>query len=96
MQRFLLFKEYHFEDEIRYIDARIPKFAYDGKSELEKSESKEISKIINEELKMLKIMQKEYYEAFIATGGDPKEYIPRGIHVDYEIKCITEKQRYHL
>ena len=27
------FKEYHFEDEIRYIDARIPKFAYDGKSE---------------------------------------------------------------
>ncbi|MCI9275461.1 DUF3298 and DUF4163 domain-containing protein [Thomasclavelia cocleata] len=86
------FKEYHFEDEIRYIDARIPKFAYDGKSELEKRVNQEISKIINEELKNAENNAKEYYEAFIATGGDPKEYIPRGIHVDYEIKCITEKQ----
>lgn len=86
------FREYHFEDEIRYIDAKIPKFTYDGKSDLEKRVNQEISKIINEELKNAENHAQEYYEAFIETGGDPKDFTPIGINVDYEIKCITEKQ----
>lgn len=86
------FREYHSEDEIKYIDAKIPKFTYAGKSDLEKRVNQEISKIINEELKNAEKNAKEYYEAFIETGGNPKDFMPIGINIDYEIKCITEKQ----
>ncbi len=34
---------------------------------------------------------KEYYEAFVETGGNPKEYIPLGVTLDYDIKCINQK-----
>lgn len=92
LAKIFTFREYHFEDEIKYIDAKIPKFTYAGKSDLEKRVNQEISKIINEELKNAEKNAKEYYEAFIETGGDSKEFMPIGIDIDYEIKCITEKQ----
>lgn len=92
LARIFTFREYHFEDEIKYIDAKIPKFTYDGKSDLEKRVNQEISKIINEELKNAENNAKEYYDAFIETGGNKKDFIPIGINIDYEIKCITEKQ----
>lgn len=86
------FKEYHFEDEIKYIDAKIPEFNYKGKSDLEKRVNQEINKIIHEELKNAENHAKEYYEAFIETGGKPEDFIPIGINVDYEIKSITDKK----
>lgn len=92
LAKIFTFREYHFEDEIKYIDAKIPKFTYAGKSDLEKRVNQEISKIINEEIKNAENNAKEYYEAFVETGGNPKDFIPIGISVDYEIKCITEKQ----
>lgn len=92
LAKIFTFREYHFEDEIKYIDAKIPKFTYEGKSDLEKRVNQEISKIINEEIKNAENNAKEYYEAFIETGGNPKEFMPIGINIDYEIKCITEKQ----
>lgn len=92
LAKILTFREYHYEDEIKYIDAKIPKFTYAGKSDLEKRVNQEISKIINEELKNAENNAKEYYKAFIETGGNPKEFMPIGINIDYEIKCITEKQ----
>lgn len=84
------FREYHFEDEIKYVDVKIPEFVYDGKSDLEKRVNQEISKIINEEVKNAETHAKEYYDAFIATGGDPDEFTPIGINIDYDIKNITE------
>lgn len=92
LAKIFTFREYHFEDEIKYIDAKIPKFTYVGKSDLEKRVNQEISKIVNEELKNAENNAKEYYEAFIETGGNPKEFMPIGINIDYEIKSITEKQ----
>lgn len=92
LAKIFTFREYHFEDEIKYIDARIPKFTYDGKSDLEKRVNQEISKMVNEELKNAENNAKEYYDAFIATGGDKKDFMPIGIKIDYKIKCITEKQ----
>lgn len=86
------FREYHFEDDIKYIDVKIPKFVYAGKTDLEKRVNQEISKIINEEVKNAENNAKEYYEAFVETGGNPKDFMPIGIKIDYEIKNITEKQ----
>lgn len=86
------FKEYHYKDEIKYIDIKIPKFSYEGKTDLEKRVNQEISKVIYEEVKNAENDAKDYYEAFVGTGGDPKDFIPIGINIDYEIKSITGKQ----
>lgn len=86
------FREYHFEDDIKYVDVKIPKFVYDGKTDLEKRVNQEISKIINEEVKNAENHAKEYYEAFIETGGNSKDFMPISINIDYEIKNLTEKQ----
>lgn len=86
------FREYHFEDDIKYIDVKMPKFVYDKKTDLEKRVNQEISKIVSEEVQNAENNAKEYYEAFIETGGNPKDFIPIGISIDYEIKSITEKQ----
>lgn len=85
------FREYHFEDEIQYIDAKIPKLSDTGKTDLEKRVNKEINKTISEELENSKKIAKEYYDAFIITGGNPEEFVPVGINIDYETKCINEK-----
>lgn len=84
------FREYHFEDDIKYIDAKIPQFSYEGKTELEKRVNQEVSKLIYEELELAKNNVKEYYKAFIETGGKKEDFIPIGINIDYEIKCISE------
>lgn len=84
------FKEYHFKDEIKYIDAKIPQFINEGNNPIEKKINKEISKTINKVIKESKAIAKEYYDAFIETGGNPKDFIPVGINVDYEIKCISD------
>ena len=36
-------------------------------------------------------MAKEYYEAFIETGGKPEDFIPIGITVEYDVKCINDR-----
>lgn len=89
--RIVTIREYHFEDDIKYIDAKIPKIENTGKSELEKRVNLGIRKKINECIKENKQVAKDYYEAFIETGGKPEEFIPIGITVDYDIKCINEK-----
>lgn len=92
LAKILTFREYHFEDEIKYIDAKIPEFVYDRKTDLEKRVNQEISKIINEEVKNAEKHAKEYYTAFVETGGEPKDFIPIGINIDYEVKSIKEKK----
>ena len=85
LAKIFTFREYHFEDDIKYVDVKIPKIVYDGKTDLEKRVNQEISKIINEEAENAENHAEEYYKAFIETGGDPKDFMPIGINIDYDI-----------
>lgn len=89
--RIVTFREYHFEDDIKYIDAKIPQIENTGKSDLEKRVNFEIQKKINDCIAENEEVARGYYEAFIETGGKPEDFIPVGITVDYDIKCINEK-----
>lgn len=89
--RIVTFREYHFEDDIKYIDAKIPQIENTGKSDLEKRVNLEIQEKINECITENEEVAKGYYEAFIETGGKPEDFIPVGITVDYDIKCINGK-----
>lgn len=87
--RVLTFREYHFEDEIKYIDVEIPEIANTGKTELEKRVNLEIRKIAADYLRDSEARAKEYYEAFVETGGNPEDFVPVGITIDYEIKSVS-------
>ncbi|MEG0276364.1 MAG: DUF3298 domain-containing protein [Coprobacillus sp.] len=87
----LTLREYHFKDDIKYIDVKIPKIENTGKTDLEKRVNLEIQKAINKCVKESDLMAKDYFEAFVETGGKPKEFTPIGITVDYEVKCINEQ-----
>ena len=89
--RFLIVRDYEFQDELKYIDAEIPAIADSGNSELEERVNLEIRKIMDQELADSEARAQEYYDAFVQTGGNPEEFVPLGITVDYEIKMMTEK-----
>lgn len=87
--RVLLFRDYHIQDDIKYIDAEIPQIENTGKTELEARVNLEIQEAVNACLQESEARAKEYFDAFVATGGDPKQFTPLGITVDYEVKHIS-------
>lgn len=89
--RVFLFREYHMEDEIKYIDAKIPQIENTGKTELEDRVNLEIQKVMYDCLTASEERAKEYYDAFVETGGDPKDFVPVGITIDYETKYISQE-----
>lgn len=89
--RVVTFREYHFTDEIKYVDVRIPQIENWGKSQLEQRVNLEIQKKIHDCIQESEAIAQDYYEAFVATGGKPEEFHPIGITVDYEVKTINQK-----
>lgn len=71
--RIITFKEEHVEDNIQYIDVKIPNIDNTGKTEMEKRVNLEIQKNTNQLLEDTTKRAKEYYKAFVETGGNPKE-----------------------
>lgn len=86
----LTFIEYHEEDDIEIVDVKIPYIDNKSNTDMEDKLNKEISILIHEEVERSKIRAQEYYDAFVDTGGDPKEFIPVGINVDYEVKMLDQ------
>ena len=84
-----LFREYHKEDDIKYIDAKIPQIKNTGKTELEQRINQEIQKAVYDCLAASEARAKDYHDAFIATGGDAEAFVPVGITIDYEVKYIS-------
>lgn len=89
--RIFLFREYHVEDPIRYVDAEIPQLENTEKTELEARVNQEIRKVVQEYVTESEARSKAYYDAFVETGGDPEDFIPLGITVDYETKYIGQE-----
>lgn len=87
--RIFVFREYHTQDDIKYIDAVIPQIENTGKSELEQRVNLYIQQLIQNCLDESEARAKEYYEAYVATGGDPADFHPIGITVDYEVKYLS-------
>lgn len=87
--RVFLFRSYHEESELMDIDVQIPQIEVDGKTELEERVNAEIQKVVQACQAAGEARAKEYYDAFVETGGDPEEFIPLGITISYETKSIT-------
>lgn len=89
--RVFLFREYHIEDSVKYIDAQVPQIENTGKTELEHQINQEIRKAVRDCLAASEERAKEYYDAFVETGGNPEDFIPVGITINYETKYISQE-----
>ena len=89
--RIFVFREYHTQDEIKYIDAVIPQIENTGKTQLEQRVNLYIQQLIQNCLDESEARAKEYYDAFVATGGDPADFHPIGITIDYEVTYLTSQ-----
>ena len=84
------FRDYEYEDEIKYVNVKVPQINNTGNTELEDRINREIAKSINNEVAKSEQMAEDDYNAYILTGGEPSEFMPYNIVIDYEIKCQDE------
>lgn len=83
-------KEYHEDDDLKLINAKIPAIQNTGNTDLEQRINYEIMTKMNDVLKEAEDRAAEYKDAVIATGGEEKDYVPVNIQVDYEIKYSSD------
>jgi len=83
--------EYTIEDREHLIDVRLPALDMEGETDLEQRINTEIQTRIDQVLQEAEDRARETKAAFVATGGDPDEFMPVIISVDYEVKCQNDQ-----
>lgn len=83
--RIFTFREYKEEDEYNYINIKVPAIQNTGNNALENRINQEITFKINQIIEEAKGHAKEYYEAYMATGGEGSTFHPVELYVDYTI-----------
>lgn len=83
--------EYTVEDRDHLIDVRLPALELPGDTDLDQCINTEIQTHIDQVLQEAEERAKETKQAFVETGGDPDEFTPIIIDVDYEIKCQSDQ-----
>lgn len=90
MARVLTFTEYHIESESQLLNARVPEIDGTDFPDLEERINEEIQQKIDAGMAQAQERAAQEYEAYVATGGDPDEFIPVTITFDYEVKSCTD------
>ena len=83
--------EYKVEDRDHLIDVRLPALELKGATDLEQRINTEISTRIDQVLQEAEERARETRQAYVDTGGDPEDFMPIAISVDYEIKCQNDQ-----
>ena len=91
LARVVTVTEYSIADEERLIDVRLPAVEDTGNTDLEQRINTEIQTRIEAVLAEAQARAAETKAAFVATGGDPDEFMPVIIDVDYEVKCRNDQ-----
>lgn len=91
LARIFTVTEYTINDKERVIDVRLPALENTGHTELEQQINQEISTRIQAVIDAAEARARETKEAYVATGGDPDDYMPVIIDVDYEVKCQNDQ-----
>ena len=89
--RVVTFRSYQQQDETSYVDVQIPQVEVDGQGELAQRVNLEISSAIQQEVEDSRQRAKEYYQAYLETGGKAEEFQPITIKVDYQVKRMSQE-----
>ena len=87
MARVFTFGRFEEQNEESYVRVEIPALENTGNTALEQRVNYEVSMKIQEKLAASKQRAKDYYEAYLATGGTAEEFMPIEILVDYTVTC---------
>lgn len=91
LARIFTVTEYTINDKERVIDVRLPALENTGYTDLEQKINQEISTRVQAVIDEAEARARETKEAYVATGGDPDDYMPVIIDVDYEVKCQNDQ-----
>ena len=91
LARIVTVKEYAVEDRDHLIDVRLPALRDTGNTDLEQRINLEIQNRIDAVLAEAEARAAETKAAYLATGGEARDFIPIIISVDYDIKCQNER-----
>ena len=90
--RVLTVRRDHYEDDKKNVDIEVPAIDVElGGADWAESVNRLIEATVEAEVAQSEARAEEYYEAFIATGGDPEDYHPIGIEVDYEVYYASDE-----
>lgn len=89
--RILTGQAYESREETSYVQVQLPQIENTGDSSLEQRVNLEISAVLSQEVEESKQRAREYYKAYLDTGGDPDTFQPIQIQVDYQVKSLTNQ-----
>lgn len=89
--RILTGQIYESREETSYVQVKLPRIENTGDSSLEQRVNLEISAALSREVEDSKERAREYYQAYLDTGGDPDTFQPIQIQVDYQVKSVTDQ-----
>lgn len=89
--RVFTFTQYKIEDDTRKIDVKEPVVSNTGHAALEERINREINEKVKNAIAEAEEQTAADKKAFVETGGNPNDFIPAIVDVNYEIKCSNEK-----
>ncbi len=87
MARIFTLNRFEETNEESYVQVEIPAIENTGHTALEKRINDEIATRINAQVDQAKQRAKDYYTAYLETGGKKEEFIPIRIQINYDVKC---------
>ena len=91
LARVVTVAEYTAEEPDRQVDVRLPAVADTGDEALEERVNRQIQTRVQALLDEAEAQAEGEREAYLATGGDPDEYVPTAITADYDVKYQGER-----
>lgn len=91
LARVFTFRQYSIQDSTRQITVDEPQVSNTGHAALEERINKEINAKVKAAIAEAEKRTEEDKKAYVETGGNPKDFIPAIVDVNYEIKCSNEK-----
>ena len=91
LARIVTVEQYKVEDQEHLIDVRLPALENTGHTDLEQRINTEIRLRIDQVIQQAEDRAREAREAFVETGGDPADFIPVIINVDYQVMCQNDQ-----
>ena len=87
LARVVTVSEYTLDKRDQLIDVRMPALDLPENTDLEQRINTEIRTRIDQVLQRAEDRARSVRDAYVETGGDPEDFIPVVIDVDYDIKC---------
>ena len=87
MARIFTWNRFEEADEASYVRVEIPALSDTGNDDLEQRINYEVALKIDRVVNEAKSRARDYYDAYIATGGKKEDFRPIEIVVEYEVKC---------